>query len=1370
MVRAVKLITEPSGSYNNLSLGAIAVSAGAATADCNGTVGGAALPGTACNDGNACTINDTWNSSCQCIGTSITPIATATAGGATSFCAGGSVVLSANTGTGYTYQWRNGTTTIAGATSSTYTATSSGLYSVVITNSGCSSTSAAITVTVTSLPAATITAGGATSFCTGGSVTLSASTGTGYTYQWRNNGTAISGATSSSYTASASGSYSVTVAANGCTATSSAMSVTVNPLPTASISAGGTTALCTGGSVVLSAATGTGYAYQWRNNGTAISGATASTYTASTSGSFTATVTANGCSATSAAIAVTVGTTPSATVSASGPTTFCSGGSVVLNAASGTGNTYQWRNNGTAISGATSASYTATASGSYSVVVSNGGCSATSTAAAVTVNATPAATITAGGSTSFCTGGSVVLSAGTGTGYTYQWLNNGVNIAGATAASYTATSSGSYTVMVTANGCSAASPATNVTANAGATATITAGGPTTFCSGGSVVLSANTGTGYTYQWRNNGVNISGATSSSYTAATSGSYTVVVTSGSCSTASAAMAVSVTAAPTASISPSGTAAICAGGSVVLSASTGTGYTYQWRNNGISIVGATASSYTATGAGSYSVVVTANGCSAVSAAVAVTVAAAPTATITAGGATSFCTGGSVVLSANTGTGYSYQWLSNGSAINAATASTYTATASGSYAVLVTSGGCSATSAATTVTVNPSPAATVTASGATSFCTGGSVVLSAPAGTGYTYQWRNNGTAITGATVSSYTATSSGSYSVTVTAAACSATSAATQVTVAAAPQATVTAGGATTFCSGGSVLLSANTGSGLTYQWRLNGAAISGATSSSYAASTGGSYTVAVANGGCTTVSSGVQVVVNASPAALITAGGPTAICTSGSVALSANTGSGLTYQWLRNGTALAGSTSSAHSATSAGTYMVQVSNGTCTSTSNAVTVDVYAVPSATITAGGPTTFCSGGSVLLSANTGSGLTYQWRLNGAAISGATASSYAATAAGTYSVVVSNPGCSATSAGASVTVNAAPVVACSSPSSTSVSASVTGGAAPYAYQWNTSPVQTTATASVSAPGSYTVVVTGANGCQATCTATVASSSFACTGFLMVEQGTWGANPTSTNWAGYLASRFANAFPAPGYLTIGCGSRLMRFTTTAAINAALPTYGTPALIPAGTTINPAAPANTLVGQLVAAKLNVRFDELDANFAPYGGLMKNLVVVSGTFAGMTVQQVIDAADQAIGGCANTYTLAALSTALTSINNGHHGIGTGSGYLTCPSGSGMVLAPDESIDARLGAGDLRLAAYPNPSHGLLTVELATSSTEAPFQVALHAITGARVLDIGNGVMRPGELTRIVHDLSALERGIYLLVASVEGEPRAMRIAVE
>ncbi|MBS1583425.1 MAG: thrombospondin type 3 repeat-containing protein [Bacteroidetes bacterium] len=69
MVRALKLETTPSGSYYNLSLGITAsVNMATQTTDCQGVLGGPALPGTPCNDGNAQTQNDTWNTSCVCVG------------------------------------------------------------------------------------------------------------------------------------------------------------------------------------------------------------------------------------------------------------------------------------------------------------------------------------------------------------------------------------------------------------------------------------------------------------------------------------------------------------------------------------------------------------------------------------------------------------------------------------------------------------------------------------------------------------------------------------------------------------------------------------------------------------------------------------------------------------------------------------------------------------------------------------------------------------------------------------------------------------------------------------------------------------------------------------------------------------------------------------------------------------------------------------------------------------------------------------------------------------------------------------------------------------------------------------------------------
>ena len=473
------------------------------------------------------------------------PSATISATTPTTFCAGASVTLSTNTTTGLAYTWYNAAVPIPGATTATYNATTSGSYTVTVytINNKCSATSTPTVVTVNALPTAAITAGGATTFCTGGSVTLTSSTGT--SYQWNNAAGPISGATSSTYAATTAGSYTVKVTnANTCSATSTATVVTVNALPTATITAGGATTFCTGGSVTLTSSTGT--SYQWNNAAGPISGATSATYAATTAGSYTVKVTnANTCSATSTATTVTVNALPTAAITASGSTTFCTGGSVTLT--SSTGTLYQWNNAAGPISGATSATYAAATAGSYTVKVTNANtCSATSTAIAVTVNALPTATITAGGATTFCTGGSVTLTSSTGT--SYQWNNAAGPISGATSATYAAATAGSYTVKVTnANTCSATSTATVVTVNALPTATITAGGATAFCTGGSVTLTSSTGT--SYQWNNAAGPISGATNATYAATTADSYTVKVTNANtCSATSIATTVTVSSAIT------------------------------------------------------------------------------------------------------------------------------------------------------------------------------------------------------------------------------------------------------------------------------------------------------------------------------------------------------------------------------------------------------------------------------------------------------------------------------------------------------------------------------------------------------------------------------------------------------------------------------------------------------------------------------------------------------------------------------------------------------------------------------------------------------------------------------------------------------
>jgi sugar lactone lactonase YvrE len=703
------------------------------------------------------------------VATRVPPPPVVTASGATTFCAGNSVTLTADSGHG-SYRWSNG------ATSPSIVVTSSGDYSVIVDELSCSATSAPVTVTVIAPPVAAITASGATTFCAGGSVTLTASAGA--SYLWSN------GATTRAITVNVSGNYSVTVTnANGCSTTSAATPVTVNAPTTPVITAGGATTFCAGGSVTLTASAAA--SYLWSN------GATTQSITVAASGTYSVAATdANGCSATSAATNVTVSPLPAAAVSADGPTTFCAGGSVTLTASAGA--SYLWSN------GATTRAITVTASGNFRVTVANAnGCSATSAATSVTVNAPATPVITAGGATTFCAGGSVVLTASPAS--SYLWSN------GATTQSITVATSGAFSVATTdANGCSATSAATNVTVSALPVATVSADGPTTFCDGAHVTLTASAGASYLWS--------TGATTPAITVNASGNYSVTVTNASgCSATSSATTVVVDpplAKPTVT---STSRSICAGGTVSMTA-TATGgsgvYSYQWHHNGGAVIpGATSQSYTATPSANdyyYVAVTDSRGCvTMTSSAVVVTVNALPDATITA--ASTVCDGSSGSASvADAGAGATYNWTIAGGTIDftmANGAAAFFHPAAGATTVTVsvsvtTAAGCNATSSRS-IAVERAQTPVITTSGATTFCAGGSVTLTAPAAA--SYAWSNN------ATTQSIVATATGNYSVTITTAnGCTATSAATAVTVNAKPTAAVS--GTTSICAGASATISA------------------------------------------------------------------------------------------------------------------------------------------------------------------------------------------------------------------------------------------------------------------------------------------------------------------------------------------------------------------------------------------------------------------------------------------------------------------------------------------------------------------------------------------------------------------------------------
>jgi hypothetical protein len=588
---------------------------------------------------------------------------------------------SGGSGTYSSYKWYVDGIAQSGATASTfsYSPASVGHHSitVTVTDSLCVTSPQSIGVTVTvnsALVAPTISASkstvdqGQTSVLSSTAVTTGTSP---YTYQWLEKApgagtySAISGAASSGYsfvtsgsTAIGSWSFELQVTDSASTpvvVTSAAACVRVNAAPTASVSPTSWTmdvGQSTTFTATASGGSGTYTSYQWYVNGLLAQSGTASMmpFTPESSGTYSITTTVTdslgATSAPSSAATVTVSASPTVSIAPVGPLTMDAGQVQMFTAtASGGSGTinYQWYLNASAVSGATSPTYSFSGSvGSYSVTckvtdsASTPVTSPPSNVVLVTVNSAlvaPTVTATPGtidqGQISSLT--STAVSTGTFP-YIYQWFEMAPGgsfspISGAISTSYnfvtsgsTATGSWSFELQVTdATGAQVNSTAAMVVVNAGPTVTVSpsswtmdVGQSKTFSS----VPSGGSGSYTSYQWYVNGSAQSGQTAStfSFAPASSGSYLVTVTVtdslGATSVQSTAATVTVNSAPTVSITPVGPLTLDVGQSQTFtaSASGGTGtLTYQWYLNGSS-VGVDSDTYIfSEGAGSYSVTCT-------------------------------------------------------------------------------------------------------------------------------------------------------------------------------------------------------------------------------------------------------------------------------------------------------------------------------------------------------------------------------------------------------------------------------------------------------------------------------------------------------------------------------------------------------------------------------------------------------------------------------------------------------------------------------------------------------------------------------------------------------------------------------------------
>lgn len=225
------------------------------------------------------------------------------------------------------------------------------------------------------------------------------------------------------------GTYTYTVD-DGCTSDAAEITVNVSANPT--IDLGNDTTLCSGSSLLLDADDGnTGNTYLWNT------GATSATITVTQSGTYSVTLTNNGCSSTGS---VDVNF-DDVMVDLGNDTTLCTGSTLTLDADNGdTGNTYQWS------TGESSSTTQVTQTGTYSVTVSNGGCSAMGSIDVLF----DGIQVDLGNDTTLCSGSSLLLDASIGSpSADYAWST------GSGTSSITVTQTGTYSVTVTDGACTA---------------------------------------------------------------------------------------------------------------------------------------------------------------------------------------------------------------------------------------------------------------------------------------------------------------------------------------------------------------------------------------------------------------------------------------------------------------------------------------------------------------------------------------------------------------------------------------------------------------------------------------------------------------------------------------------------------------------------------------------------------------------------------------------------------------------------------------------------------------------------------------------------------------------------------------------------
>jgi len=279
---------------------------------------------------------------------------------------------------------------------------------------------------------------------------------------------------------------------------------------------------------------------------------------------------------------------PPKNIQPNGNVLVCASSNLNLAATNDLNYTYQWRYNGTNIVGSTGYSYLPTQVGTYSVFMrhTQTGCTRLSDTVKLATNGFVVSQVV---NSTNCLNGTSELQVAMGSTNTYQWQLNNSNISGATNPIYRPTTNGNYRVVIRNGSCVFNTPnyAYVLSGQTNFVATITPSTTQSICQGASVTFKANTGVGYTYQWKRNGINISFATDSQFIATQSGAYSVaIINSNGCLAESNQVTLTVGDIVTPTVSIDGPNELCFGQTITFIANAtneGANPVYNWLING-------------------------------------------------------------------------------------------------------------------------------------------------------------------------------------------------------------------------------------------------------------------------------------------------------------------------------------------------------------------------------------------------------------------------------------------------------------------------------------------------------------------------------------------------------------------------------------------------------------------------------------------------------------------------------------------------------------------------------------------------------------------------------------------------------------------